>query len=140
MQNPLQNRYIFIKFAYIKIGHCPKINSKTNKEAMEKQIKNSGKYRTIIHKKSYGINLNEVLRKEFTQDLWFKIQYDMLESKGQIVSDPKEKLNLIQDINNNLIVYFKTPKTLGKLLISDIEVHYGGDNKIILEALNLIKD
>ena len=106
---------------------------------MEKQIKNSGKYRTIIHKKSYGINLNEVLRKEFTQDLWFKI-YDMLESKGQSISDPNEKLNLIQDINNNLIVYFKTPKTLCKLLLSDIEVHYGGDNKIILEALNLFKD
>lgn len=108
---------------------------------MEKQIKNAGKYRTIINKKSYGINLNEVLRKEFTQDLWFKI-YDMLESKGQSILDlaPKEKLNLIQDINSNLILYFKTPKTLGKLLISDIEVHYGGDNKIILEALNLIKD
>ena len=106
---------------------------------MEKQIKNSGKYRTIIHKKSYGINLNEVLRKEFTQDLWFKI-YDMLESKGQSISDPKEKLNLIQDLNDNLILYFKTPNILGKLLISDIEVHYGGDNKIILEALNLIKD
>lgn len=106
---------------------------------MEKQIKTAGKYRTLINKKSYGINLNEVLRKEFTQDLWFKI-YDMLESKGQSISDPKEKLNLIQDINNNLIVYFKTPKTLGKLLLSDIEVHYGGDNKIILEELNLIKD
>lgn len=106
---------------------------------MEKQIKNSGKHRTIIHKKSYGINLNEVLRKEFTQDLWFKI-YDMLEAKGQSISDPNEKLNMIQDINNNLIVYFKTPKTLGKLLLSDIEVHYGGNNKIIIEALNLIKD
>lgn len=106
---------------------------------MEKQIKNSGKYRTIIHKKSYGINLKEVLRKEFTQDLWFKI-YDMLESKGQSTSDPNEKLNLIQDLNDNLILYFKTPNILGKLLISDIEVHYRGDNKIILEALNLIKD
>ena len=106
---------------------------------MEKQIKNTGKHRTIIHKKSYGINLNEVLRKEFTQDLGFEI-YDMLESKGQNISDPKEKLNLIQDLNDNLILYFKKPDILGKLLLSDIEVHYGGDNKIILEALNLIKD
>lgn len=106
---------------------------------MEKQIKNPGKYRTIIHKKSYGINLNEVLRKEFTQDLWFKI-HDILESKGQSISDPKEKLNMIQDLNDNLILYFKNPDVLGRLLISEIEVHYGGDNKIILEALNLIKD
>lgn len=32
MQNLLQNRYIFINFAYIKIGHCPnklKLNSRT---------------------------------------------------------------------------------------------------------------
>lgn len=104
-------------------------------------METNSNHRTIIKKNSYGINLRGIYRSEITTDIRFKI-YDVLQEQGKIKNpnDIEVLKPILEDLNENLLIYFKTPRVSGSIIFSDVEIHYGGHNEIILKALQLYQN
>ena len=91
---------------------------------------------TTVNLKTIAISMAQIIKEEICTDLRFKLMDVLREKNHSTLESYDLTKKLLDEVNNNISIYFKSPRVDTSFLwFTSTEIHYEGDNEIIIEAL-----